>query len=96
MSRTDVRGRHLALILSAALITGAWAGPVTRALGGGRRPIPAARTSYLVRDGDTLWSIAERLAPGDDPRPLVDAIASSNGVEAGELVPGSTLVVPAG
>lgn len=84
------------MTLSVALVAGAWAGPMARALGGGREAIPTARTSYLVRDGDTLWSIAERLAPGDDPRPLVDAIATANGVEAGALVPGSTLVIPAG
>ena len=96
VSRTRVRRRHLVVILSVALIAGAWAGPAARALGGGREPIPTARTSYLVRDGDTLWSIAERLAPGDDPRPLVDAIAIANGVDASALVPGSTLVIPAG
>lgn len=84
------------MTLTAALIAGAWAGPVARALGGGREPIPTARTSYVVRTGDTLWSIAERLAPGDDPRPIVDAIASANGVDAGTLAPGLTLEIPAG
>ncbi len=96
MSRTRVRRRRLAVTLSMALVAGAWAGPAARALGGAREPISATRTSYLVRDGDTLWSIADRLAPGDDPRPLVDAIATANGLDAGALVPGSTLVIPAG
>ena len=84
------------MTLTAAVIVGAWAGPVAGALGVGGQPIPAARTSYVVRSGDTLWSIAGRLAPGTDPRPLVDAIASANGVHAGALAPGTTLVIPAG
>ena len=27
-----------------------------------------------VAPGDSLWSLAERLAPGQDPRPVVDAL----------------------
>jgi nucleoid-associated protein YgaU len=96
VSRTRVRRRRLAIALTATVIAGAWAGPVANALGGGRRAIPADRTSYVVRGGDTLWSIAVRLAPGEDPRPLVDAISAANGVEPGALVPGQTLVIPAG
>ncbi len=96
MSRTSVRRRRLALTVSAALIAGAWAGPVARAIGSGGEPVPTSRSSYVVRGGDTLWSIAERLAPGRDPRPLVDAIATANEVDPGALVPGTTLVIPAG
>jgi Tfp pilus assembly protein FimV len=94
VSRTRVRRRRLAVTLAAALVAGAWAGPLARALGDGREAVPAARSTYLVRAGDTLWSIAERFAPGQDPRPLVDAIASANGVDAGGLAPGATLVIP--
>lgn len=52
------------------------------------------RVTYVVRPGDTLWSIAEQLAPGEDPRPLVDALARANAVPPGALVPGQVLVVP--
>lgn len=52
------------------------------------------RVTYVVRPGDTLWSIAERLVPGEDPRPLVDALARANAVSPGTLVPGQVLVVP--
>jgi LysM repeat protein len=48
----------------------------------------------VVREGDTLWSIAETLAPGQDPRPVVDRLASVNGLDPALLVPGQTLVVP--
>jgi len=56
---------------------------------------PAARLSYVVRPGDTLWSIAERVVgPSADPRPLAYAIQRANGVDPGSLVPGQTLVIP--
>jgi len=79
--------------LAVALIAGAWAGPVARALS--HQPVPAAAGSYVVRRGDTLWSIADRLRPGEDPRPLVDALAAANAVDAAALVPGQVLLVPA-
>jgi Tfp pilus assembly protein FimV len=80
----------------AALVAAAWAGPIARAVGDGPDVEAASRRSYVVRAGDTLWGIAQRLAPGEDPRPLVDAIQAVNGVAAAGIVPGQTLVVPSG
>jgi LysM repeat protein len=53
-----------------------------------------ARSTYVVEPGDSLWSIAEELAPGSDPRPLVDAIAQANDVLDEELAAGEILVIP--
>lgn len=88
--------RRLAATLSVALVAGAWAGPIGRIVGGGHEVGLAARSSYVVREGDTLWSIARRVAPGEDPRPMVDAITAANGVDARAIVPGQTLLVPSG
>lgn len=95
MTRTRVRRRRLTLTVSVALVAAAWAGPAVRALGSPERPTRVAGSSYVVREGDTLWTIARRLAPGSDPRPIVDILATTNGIDAGELVPGQTLVVSA-
>jgi hypothetical protein len=38
---------------------------------------PAVLTHTVVRPGDSLWSVAQRLAPGVDPRPVVDALAQA-------------------
>jgi hypothetical protein len=57
--------------------------------GGGPRTTP-----YVVRSGDTLWSIAVRQAPGEDPRPVVDSIVRINAVDPGTLVPGRELQLP--
>ena len=42
-------------------------------------PIPAGTTAYVVRSGDTLWSIAARIDPSGDERPVVDALAKETG-----------------
>ncbi len=60
---------------------------------GGAQEAYVSRT-YVVRSGDTLWSIAARFAPSTDPRVVVDAIASSNDVDPGALVPGQQLSIP--
>ena len=96
MTRTRVRRRRLTLTVSLALVAAAWAGPTVRALGSTEQPAKVARGSYVVREGDTLWSIARKLSPTADPRPVVDALSTANGIDAGELVPGQTLVVSAG
>lgn len=46
----------------------------------------------VVQPGDTLWGIAETLAPGADPRPLVAALGELVG--DGPLLPGQLLTVP--
>ena len=94
MSRARARRRRLALTLTAAVVAGVWAGPVADALAG-PSAVPVARTSYTVRAGDTLWAIATRIAPGQDPRAIVAAIADVNGLRTGQIVPGQSLVVPA-
>lgn len=49
--------------------------------------VPAA--SYVVEPGDTLWEVAQRVAPGSDPRPVVDALAEARGTSA--VAPGETI-----
>lgn len=49
--------------------------------------------AIVVAAGDTLWSIAGELAPEQDRRPVVDALARRNGGTT--LLAGQTLVVPA-
>lgn len=99
MSRTGVRRRRrlLGSFLAVVLAVVA-AAPVAAALG--RYSAPASVGSpirkervYVVRSGDTVWSIAERLTAGD-PTPLIEAIAARNGIRVGDIVPGQPIVIP--
>jgi len=74
-------------------------GPPATAGGGGASPQGAAVASaapgdytYVVQPGDTLWAIAEQIAPNSDPRPVVDRLEAVNG---GNLLGiGQRLVIP--
>lgn len=55
------------------------------------RPVPASAT---VRAGDTLWSIASRVAPQADPRAEVAALQHANNLPGAQLVPGQILRIP--
>lgn len=62
------------------------------------RPTPAGaghdegQHLVVVRPGDTLWSIASRIDPDADPRPLVDAMSEARG--GAPLEPGETIRIP--
>ena len=94
MGRTRVRRRRLAALGAAVALVGILSGPVANAVGvGGPAEVDRSRT-YVVRPGDTLWSIAARSSPSADPRLVVHAIASVNDVDPGALVPGQQLTIP--
>lgn len=66
-----------------------WLGAVS-APGAGRSaaPVPAQVT---VHAGDTLWSIAGRIAPGVDPRAEVATLQRLNHLGGAQLQPGQVL-----
>jgi Tfp pilus assembly protein FimV len=53
-----------------------------------------ART-WVVQPGQTLWSIAERLAPDTDPRETVARIVAMNDLPDAAVLVGQEIVVPA-
>jgi len=94
VARTRVRRKGIAILAGVGIVAGVWAGPVASAIARSPRPAPVSSRSYVVRGGDTLWSIAKRLVPDGDPRPVVDAIARANELDPVALVPGQTLLIP--
>jgi hypothetical protein len=78
------RRRLLALVAASVVLLGAVA--VGRVLVSAESSAPALEPValldggvYVVEPGDTLWTIARRLAPDDDPRPVVDQLRSAHG-----------------
>jgi hypothetical protein len=54
----------------------------------------AART-WVVQPGETLWSIATRVAPGTDPRETVARIVQMNDLPSSSVLVGQEIFVPA-
>jgi hypothetical protein len=93
MHRTVVRRRGLSLLLGVSMLVAVATGPVAHAFSGpDHRP---AVTRYVVRSGDTLWSIARRADPTVDPRVVIDQIRRINTLTDAPIVPGQRLAVPA-
>ena len=93
------RRRLLSYLASAAILAATWG--ISGALAGihaapvGVLPGTVRTTGgylYTVRSGDTLWSIATRLDPSGDPRPLVAQIDSH--LEGTGIYPGERILVP--
>ena len=51
--------------------------------------VTRAAAATVVRPGDSLWTVAERLAPDQDPRPVVDSLSSAR--HGTVLTPGETI-----
>jgi LysM domain len=51
-----------------------------------------APVTYTVQPGDTLWTIAERVDPSADPRPLVAQLSAQTGSDT--VVPGERIILP--
>jgi len=59
-------------------------------------PVPAsAPAQVVVAPGETLWSIAERIAPDRDPRPVVAGIQRLNDLHTPDVHAGQTLLLRA-
>jgi hypothetical protein len=91
------RRRAVALVALAAGLVGGLTLPLA-ALGGspatrfGSAAVAPGETVYVVRAGDTLWSIAWHFDHGGDPRPLAEALAAETG--SAVVVPGERIAIP--
>lgn len=78
------------LLVVHGLLASFGGGPLTAA----ERPgAPAAGAVYVVQPGDTFWGIARRIAPEEDPRPLVARLVAEHGSPT--LLAGERLHLPA-
>jgi hypothetical protein len=80
------------LLLVAAIFVLAFVGGRATADGSAPGEIRPASV-YVVRPGDTLWDLAQALAPDRDPRVVVAALERAAG--GTEVHPGQRIVLPA-
>jgi nucleoid-associated protein YgaU len=91
VSAAPFRRRRLGALVGVAAVV-FMAGRAGAALGSDSLAAPGrgpSVTRYVVHSGDTLWSAARHLAPGADPREVVDALMQARGDRA--LMPGEVL-----
>lgn len=100
-SRASFRRRRAVAALTAAVLLGAGAalvvpGEVSLASPGTPAAplVPAARTTYVVQPGDTLWQIARGMQPSGDVRPLVQRLGAARA--GAPLRVGERLALPDG
>ncbi|MCU1672651.1 MAG: hypothetical protein JWN77_764 [Frankiales bacterium] len=88
------RGRLVLTVLGALLLfaaisfgrTGSQAATVTES--------GPALQQVTVQSGDTLWSVAQRMAPDNDPREVVAQIKRINSLHGSGLQAGQQLLLP--
>jgi hypothetical protein len=91
--RLTARGRLVLVVLPSILAATcslvAVAGPLVPA-----EAAPAATRSVVLGSGESLWSLAERIAPQADPREVVAEIERVNGLRDAAVDAGARLVLP--
>lgn len=92
--RLTRRGRVAVVVVAAVLLLAAFSlGRVASSAA------PSAETtqpvhSVVVQPGDTLWSVAQQLAPDHDPRGVVEQIRRLNDLDRSTLHVGQQLLLP--
>lgn len=94
--RLNRRGRlaRTCVVLSLAIVLGS---VVSAKAGAGTDAAPVKAGSFItvtVAPGDTVWSLANRLAAGGDVRSLVSEIISVNSLASVDVQAGQKLRIP--
>lgn len=97
--RLTVRGRRVLALIAAlpavvALVFAVLSGGAALASRGEGAPAGTFET-ITVAPGDSLWSIAEEVAPSHDPRDVVDELVRLNALESAVVWAGQRLSIPA-
>lgn len=92
--RLTRRGRLAVVLLLAVLALVAFSlGRVSTAASTDQRSRLPVRT-VVVQPGETLWQVAQQVAPGVDPRVTVDRIIELNALPGAAVAAGQQIAVP--
>ena len=94
--RLTRRGRVVLTMLVALPIV---IGAMVFALNGGGAAATGEQTHVTfhyvtVQSGDSLWSVASRIAPNADPRDVIADLVNLNGLSSAVVTPGQQLAIP--
>ena len=96
--RLTRRGRTLLLLALVAVMFGAFSfgqassqASGTRVAGSPAAPVVA---ETVVLPGESLWTVARRIAPENDPRDVVEQIRQLNDMRGSQLLIGQQLLLP--
>lgn len=93
--RLTRRGRLVVVALLLGLALGLLVVATAPATATSDRGGSAVAERVTVRPGETLWAIAERVRPDDDPRATIERIRDMNALDSGVAQAGQVLLVPA-
>ena len=94
-TRLTRRGRVLVLAALVAVLFAAFSLGRSASQAASPSAEPAVQQQRVtVQQGDSLWSLARRIAPDNDPRDVVARIRDLNELETSHLQPGQQLVLP--
>jgi hypothetical protein len=95
--RITRRGRAVLTVLVAVpLAVAAIVGGAGALKADGSDAVRSGQYTYTtVQSGESLWQLAQEVAPNADPRDVVADITNLNGLESGVIQPGQRLAIPA-
>lgn len=94
--RLTRRGRAVLVLLLAALLLAVFSVGQrdTQAASVGAGSGAAAPAATTVQPGESLWSLAQRIAPDNDPREVIAQIRRLNDLDSADLQVGQHLLLP--
>ena len=93
--RLTRRGRGLLLVALVVLLFAAFAAGRAASQAAGAREARPQVAQVTVQPGETLWSVARRVAPERDPRQVVTQLRQLNALPTAGLRAGQQLLLPA-
>ena len=95
MSQNPAARKFFRTAVVVAIATTSIFGFVNTAAANSQTSSSAAKFEYVtVSAGQTLWDLAEQLAPNSDPQDWMQDVVNLNGLSSTDLKPGQRLALP--
>jgi LysM repeat protein len=95
MSQTPAARRFFRTAVVVAIATTSIFGFVNTAAANSQTSSSAAKFEYVtVSAGQTLWDLAEQIAPNTDPQDWMQDVVNLNGLTSTDLKPGQRIAIP--